>query len=277
MPTPFDHATRIVRGIRREVWPTPERAMLQRLERAARRAPRYTPGEVTVRQYRVEYADAGSVWPQWEDMFLHDAMAFRAQTSAPRILDCGANVGIASMFFKSRYPQASITAFEADPALADICRRNVARLPGPPVQVETAAIWTEDGEIEFVCEGSDSGAIASLELTVAGRKVITPARRLRPWLGEPIDLLKVDIEGAEVPVLRDCADLLGNVRNITIDLHEFDPAQRQTGLLFDLLTAAGFVFDMVHLASLPSRPPYVPSPFPKAAPVWAVMVRAWRR
>jgi hypothetical protein len=145
------------------------------------------------------------------------------------------------------------------------------------VRVETAAVWTHDGEIEFVCEGSDSGMIASLDPSIAGSTVTLTARRLRPWLNETIDLLKVDIEGAEVPVLLDCADLLSNVRSLSIDLHEFDPAQRQTGQMFDLLTRAGFVFDMGHLTSLPLRPPRLPSPFPKAAPVWAVTVRAWRR
>ena len=278
MPTVLAHAKRFARGVQREVWPSsPERAMLRQLERLAGRVPRYTAGEVTVGPYHLEYADAMSVWPQWEDLFVRETMAFMARTAAPRILDCGANVGVASMFFKSRYPQASITAFEADPALGDICRRNVARLPGPPVQVETAAIWTHDGEVEFVCEGADSGAIASIDPTLTGRKVVLAARRLRPWLNERIDLLKIDIEGAEVPVLRDCADLLHNVGSLAIDLHEFNPAQRQTGVLFDLLTSAGFVFDMVHLTSLPWRAPELPSPFSNAAPVWAVMVRGWRR
>jgi FkbM family methyltransferase len=277
MPSIFACAKQVARGVQRELFPSSERAMLQRLEREATRCPRYTPGEVSAGSYRVAYADAMSVWPQWEDMFVSETMAFSAETAMPRILDCGANVGIASMYFKRQYPQASITAFEADPGLAEICRRNVARLPGPPVGVEAAAVWTHDGELEFVCEGSDSGAVASLEPSVDGRRTIIPARRLRHWLNEPIDLLKLDIEGAELPVLRDCADLLRNVRILMIDLHEFDPAQRQTGAVFDLLTAAGFVYDMQHLTSLPWRPPKLPSPFPKSAPVWAVMVRAWRR
>ena len=103
-----------------------------------------------------------------------------------------------------------------------------------------------------------------------------PAVRLRDWLREPIDLLKLDIEGAELAVLQDCRDRLHQVRNLTVEVHEFEPARRQTGAMFQLLADAGFVFDMKSLVSLTWRTPRLASPFPDPAPVWAVIVRAWR-
>ena len=277
MPSLVAHARRVLRGALRELWPTPEYAIRRQLERAFVRAPRYTPGHVAAGAYRIEFADAGSVWPQWDDIFIHGTMAFESASSSPRILDCGANVGIASLYFKRRYPRATITAFEADPHLADICRRNLAANGAADVDVRAAAVWTRAGEVEFICEGSDSGAIASVDPSVAGNKSVVPAVRLRDWLAEPVDLLKLDIEGAELPVLEDCRDQLSNVRAIVMDLHEFDPSRRQTGAVFDLLDAAGFVYDLKHLVSLPSRVPPPRSPFPDAAPAWAASVRAWRR
>lgn len=250
--------------------------MLQHLERDAARAPRYTHGVLAVGPFRIEYADAMSVWPQWDEIFIHDSLAFESDTPEPRILDCGANVGVSSIYFKRQYPQARITAFEADPVLAEMCGRNLAANSAGDVEVRAAAVWTAAGQVEFVCEGSDSGAIASLDPAVAGTRTVVPAVRLRDWLGERVDLLKVDIEGAELPVLQDCRDMLGNVRGMTIDLHEFDPSRRQTGALFALLDDAGFVFDMKHLSSLPWRTPRVVSPFPDPSPVWAATVRAWR-
>jgi hypothetical protein len=111
---------------------------------------------------------------------------------------------------------------------------------------------------------------------VEGPKVGVPAVRLRDWLREPIDLLKLDIEGAELAVLQDCRDRLHQVRNLTVEVHEFEPARRQTGAMFQLLADAGFVFDMKSLVSLTWRTPRLASPFPDPAPVWAVIVRAWR-
>jgi FkbM family methyltransferase len=276
MPDLLTQFRRIAGGLRRKLWPTPERAVLQRLERDARRLPRYTNGSIRVGRYVLEYGDAGSVWPQWEDIFIHRTLMFDTNAETPRILDCGANVGVASLFFKQRYPRARITAFEADPAISAVCRRNLAANGAADVDLVTAAVWTARGETEFVCEGSDSGAVAALGL-IDGRVQTVPTVRLRDYLCERIDLMKLDIEGSELPVLEDCADALGAVQAMTIDLHEFDPNHRQTGRVFDLLAGAGFVFDQRHLALLPSRSPDTRSPFPGAAPVWAITVRAWRR
>jgi FkbM family methyltransferase len=273
MPTVMSRVRRVARGIQRELWRSPERTMLHRLEREFQRNPRYTAGSVAVGPYRIEYADAGSVWPQWEDIFLRESLAFETDVPAPRILDCGA---IASLYFKRRYPLATITAFEADPKLAAICRRNLHANAAGDVDVQAAAVWTTAGEIEFISEGADSGAIALLEPSVEGPKVGVPAVRLRDWLREPIDLLKLDIEGAELAVLQDCRDRLHQVRNLTVEVHEFEPARRQTGAMFQLLADAGFVFDMKSLVSLTWRMPRLASPFPDPAPVWAVIVRAWR-
>ena len=106
MHTVMSQVRRVARGIQRELWRSPERTMLHRLEREFQRKPRYTAGSVAVGPYRIEYADACSVWPQWEDIFLRESLAFETDVPAPRILDCGANVGIASLYFKRRHPRA---------------------------------------------------------------------------------------------------------------------------------------------------------------------------
>src|SRR5712691_7909171 len=249
----ISHFRRFARDVQHDIWPTPELAVLHELERRAGREPRRARGEVSIASYRFEYADAMSAWPQWDDIFVHGSLSFETDVREPRVLDCGANIGLASMYFKQRYPHANITAFEADPALAAVCRRNLAASGAGDVEVRDAAVWIANGTLEFVCEGTDSGAIASLDPSVSGQKAEVPAVRLRDWLEEPIDLLKLDIEGAELPVLDDCRDLLHNVRAMTIDLHEFNPAIRQTGAMFDLLARAGFLFDMRGLVPLPWR------------------------
>lgn len=276
MPALLSRFRRFARDVQGDIWPTPELAVLHELERRASREPRRARGEVSIAPYQFEYADAMSAWPQWDEIFVHGSLSFGTDGRAPRILDCGANVGLASMYFKRCYPDAAITAFEADPALAAICRRNLAANRGHDVEVKHAAVWIENGTLEFVCEGADSGAVAAVEPTVQGPKVVVPAMRLLEWLQEPIDLLKLDVEGAELPILEDCRDRLHNVRAITIDVHEFNPGRRQTGAIFELLASAGFTFDMRGLVPLPWRSARIASPFPDPAPVWAATVRAWR-
>jgi hypothetical protein len=45
--------------------------------------------------------------------------------------------------------------------------------------------------------------------------------RLRDYLTQSVDLLRLDIEGADVDVLLDCADLLGQVRNFLSPYQEY--------------------------------------------------------
>lgn len=256
-------------------WPTPERAVLQELERRAQREPRRTAGEISVAPYSFEYADAMSAWPQWDDIFVRHALAFETDEPAPRIIDCGANIGLASLYYKRRYPRARLTAVEADPALAAVCERNLTRSGLTDFDVLAAAAWTSGGTVQFICEGTDSGSVASVGSSVKGAIRTVPAMRLRDQLDGSVDLLKVDIEGAELQVLEDCADRLHHVRAIALDVHEFDPTRRQTGKIFELLGRAGFTLGLSNLCPLPWRSPQV-APFPAAPPVWAVAVCAWR-
>jgi FkbM family methyltransferase len=272
------HFRRLARDVRHDIWPTPERAVLQQLEWRAMHGPRRTGGHIAVPPYRFDYVDAMSTWPQWDDIFIHQSLSFDTDAAVPRILDCGANIGLASIYFKSRYPHAKLTAFEADPRLASMCRGNLAANNGTEqVEIKEAAVWTADGTVEFVCEGTDSGAIASLDEPIQGPLAQVPSVRLRDWLDRPVDLLKLDVEGAELPVLEDCRDRLCNVRAMFVEIHESNPCRRQTGSLFDLLSAAGFVFDVRALTPLPWRSSQVQSPFKDPSLSWVATVRAWRR
>ena len=252
--------------------------MLRELEWRAMHEPRRIGGQIAMPPYRFDYVDAMSTWPQWDDIFVHQSLDFDTDASVPRILDCGANIGLASIYFKRRYPHAKLTAFEPDPRLASICRGNLAVTnETEQVELKEAAVWTADGTVEFICEGTDSGAIASLDEPIQGPLARVPSVRLRDCLDEPVDLLKLDVEGAELSVLDDCFDRLCNVRAMFVEIHESNPCRRQTGSMFDLLTTAGFVFDVRALTPLPWRSSQVQSPFTDPSLSWVATVRAWRR
>lgn len=262
-----------------QVFPAPEVAAWRRACRAAGQVSRYTPGEIALHGYRLEYVDLLTLCPQWHDIFVSNVLRFEAGTPDPRILDCGANVGLASLYFKRRYPRARITAFEADPAVARCCRANMVNNGCADVDVQAAAVWTEAGQVRFQREGADSGAI---EGTSAGlgpvQSASVPAVRLADRLRheERIDLLKLDIEGAEHAVLPDCADALGRVSAMLVDVHEFDPGRRRAPALLEAIASAGFRYAIDNVAPLPWRASLDAAPFPGAPAAWAMLVRAWR-
>src|ERR1700741_4710485 len=63
---------------------------------------------------------------------------------------------------------------------------------------------------------------------------------MRDWLNEPIDLLKLDIEGAEFDVLKDCDDRLSIVKCLFVEYHSFASQRQRLPELFAMLRDAGF-------------------------------------
>jgi FkbM family methyltransferase len=257
----------------------PEAAAWKRAWHRAELTPRFTPGTIQMLDYRLQYSDLLSFSVQWQDIFVKRCLDFQVATDAPRILDCGANVGLASLYFKQRYSRARITAYEADPGLAAMVDANLKTNGAGDVEVVHAALWVSNGQLTFRCEGSDSGMIAALPGAVDGRAAVVRSQRLRDLLdAEPIDLLKLDIEGAEDQVLADCEPVLHRVRAMIMDLHEFDAGRRRAPCVLDRLTRAGFTYAIDDFVPLIWRQPLAgnTTPFPGKAMQWAMTVRAWR-
>jgi FkbM family methyltransferase len=257
---------------------SPAEAAWRRIVAVGEHAPRYTAGRLTLLGLDLEYPDAVSLAPQWHDLFVRETLAFDADSSAPRVLDCGANIGLASLWIKRQYGSARVTAFEADPAIAEILARNLARNGAGDVDVVPAAVWREGGQVAFRQEGSDSGAIDGVAADTRGTALSVPAVRLRDVVAaEAIDLLKLDIEGAELAVLEDLEDALAGVRALHVEVHDFDPAARLLPRCLLLLERAGYVYALDDFGVARWRPGAVRrGPFRHAVPSWVVLVRAWR-
>jgi FkbM family methyltransferase len=170
------------------------------------------------------------------------------------VIDCGANIGVTVTWWKKKYPDAQVLAFEADPEIFRVLHRNCAALPG--VRLLNAAVWDKEGEIPFVAEGGEGGHIAELS-NRRRREMIRsiPCVRLRSFLSNKCDFLKMDIEGAEVTVIRDCADVLKNVARIFVEYHSFVEKKQSLGETISLLEKAGFRLH-VH-TELPAPQPFL--------------------
>lgn len=263
----------------RRLNPTPEEAAWRRMCRLADRVPRRQRGRLRVMDYDLEYVDLLTTCPQWHDIFVRRQLEFRAASETPRILDCGANIGLASLYFKRLYPRARITAFEADPAVASVLAGNLTRNGAGDVERVAAAVWTTGGQVAFAAEGTDAGAIADVADGLAAPRLAVPAVRLRDYLAkERVDLLKLDIEGAELAVLADCEDVLGQVAALHVEVHDLTPGRRLLPSALNVLERAGFVTALDHVLPVTWRPyDACGAPFRSAPPIWLTTLRAWRR
>ena len=78
--------------------------------------------------------------------------SFELPFSPRAIIDAGANIGMASIFFANKYPEATIIAIEAETSNFNILLKNVR--PYPTIIPVHAALWNRDGEISVGEAGS---------------------------------------------------------------------------------------------------------------------------
>jgi FkbM family methyltransferase len=127
--------------------------------------------------------------------------------SARTFVDVGANIGAYTWTFLSLVPDGEVIAVEPDPASLSLLRATASRW-GRLVEVHGVALSDEDATANF-SQDSFGGHRGSL-LPATGRKVITVrTRRLDDLVGRRrVDIVKIDVEGAEALVLAGARETL---------------------------------------------------------------------
>ncbi len=183
-------------------------------------------------------ADAASTVFMYKEIFENEIYKFKADKSEPRIVDCGANIGMSIIYFKKLYPAAKIIAFEPDKRIYDICQRNIQAFQLPEVELVNKALWSERTTLNFYAEGADGGRLVQVGDNKNIVKVETDV--LSGYLGQPVDLLKMDIEGAELEVLRESEKSLYNVERIFVEYHSFVGKKQKLDEMLAILARSGF-------------------------------------
>jgi FkbM family methyltransferase len=138
------------------------------------------------------------------------------------IVDAGANVGYASVRFAELYPQADIVAIEPDRENFEILQQNVA--PYPRVRGLQCGVWPRSAQL--VIENPEAKSWAFRVREARGGERGFPAVGLNELVEQhssrTLDLLKLDIEGAELELFRDdrCHEWLARTNMIFVELHD---------------------------------------------------------
>ena len=159
------------------------------------------------------------VW-QFKELFVDDSYKFVSAAKKPIVIDCGANIGTSCLYFKTLYPDAKITAFEADRNIYEVCVSNLQKNNITDVDVIHKAVWIDDKGIDFSPDGADGGSIQG-----EGDKNRVPSVRLSTVLMEfnEIDLLKMDVEGAEYDILEGLKGTKNLPQQLLVEFHHRFP------------------------------------------------------
>jgi FkbM family methyltransferase len=158
--------------------------------------------------------------------------------TAPRIIDLGANIGLFGLFALDRWPTATLTAYEPDPANARVLEQTIASNGLETCwTVVPAAVSNADGLMSFVC-----GAFSESRIAGADEHGMIDVRTVDLFTTDTdVDLLKMDIEGGEWAILED--PRLGSVAAdaIVLEWHTRNGPGPEGGLVAArLLREAGY-------------------------------------
>lgn len=140
--------------------------------------------------------------------------------AAPKVIvDAGAHVGLASVYFANLYPNAKILAIEPEASNFALLTKNVSAYPN--VRAINAAVWSSDGFVLLEDPGNGSWGFR------VGRTIgsAVPALSLSTLLANEkvarVDILKMDVEGAEQEIFAEHADWLATTDLLMIELHDW--------------------------------------------------------
>lgn len=182
-----------------------------------------------VKNFTVTYVQEEEFADLKKEIFGAQIYYFATQQSQPIIIDAGAHIGVASLYFKWLYPEAKILAFEPNPILANLYRENLTNNHLVNWQLEEVALGKHQGQQPFYYDGTSWQwySVGSLKKgawngkQLAQQMTMVTVKRLCDYCSvlPRIDLLKMDIEGSEFAVLLSLKSYLPRIKNIIFEWH----------------------------------------------------------
>ena len=136
------------------------------------------------------------------------------------VIDAGANIGMFSIYMKSRYPDCTLICIEPDSENYEVLKKNLA--PYTNINLENCGLWNKDvrlkineefnfGKWGVMVEEDENGGIPALSIDTLMKK----------YSLDRIDVLKIDVETSEKQLFTSQYETwLPKVKTIIIELHD---------------------------------------------------------
>ncbi len=144
------------------------------------------------------------------------------------IIDVGAYIGLSILYFKSRFPNAHIIAFEPNPNVFPLLQENIEYNNIKNVQLHNIAIGKKSERRKLYIETSGFMAFSTASFRKdawngkqKSRPIIVQTEPLSKYIDKKVDILKIDVEGAEHEILKELDESKGfsKIENLLIEYH----------------------------------------------------------
>lgn len=216
-------------------------------------------GQQKILNYKYLYGHRGSLYGMFAEIFIDQNYAISYTEEPLNIIDGGSNMGIAIAYFQTMAPNSKILSFEPNPETFRILKQNILN-NNLKVNAVNSGLGSSDRDAVFYTDTKDeSSQSASLtkHLESKGRElkeIQVKIEKLSKYITEPVDILKLDIEGAEGEVLEDLLEQnkLDLIKVMFIEYHtDGENTTYPLSRLLEILEIGNFKYEIFSNYELP--------------------------
>lgn len=200
--------------------------------------------------YQVEFPDYEIFFVVFRQIFVRHTYYFESSKPNPIVIDCGGNIGMATLYFKYLYPNATIAVFEPSREVYSYIEQNLRKNTLSNITLVNAAVYDTQREMTMYPRGAAaSGNTLNKGVSLATNKIASlepytvQTIKLSTYVTDTIDFLKLDIEGSEGVVLSELqkTNALRHVMATSMEYHaSTDSHENELGEILSLLTSNSF-------------------------------------
>ena len=144
------------------------------------------------------------------------------------VLDLGANIGMFALVAFRGYPKCTVVSIEPSPDTFAVLQKTKSRNPELAWRIRCAAIAEFNGVASFNLAGASPGRRLVRDRLNQPNAAVTQVETVTlsslvdsECLGrQSVDIVKMDIEGAETSVLIQSATALASIQSIIVEIHD---------------------------------------------------------
>jgi len=198
-----------------------------------------------IEKFKVSFQNQLEFHTLKREIFGQECYYFESDSLQPKILDIGAHIGLSCLYFKKLYPGAQITCLEPIPSSFALLEQNIFENCLTDVICQRLALSTSPKPLTLHIDPESSHWYSSASIRPGAwngqqktQATQVPATTLKQLIIQPIDLLKLDVEGAEQAILENSQSILPKIKQLLIEFH---PGENQSfASIIDLLEKSGF-------------------------------------
>lgn len=159
----------------------------------------------------------------FQHIFIREEYNFEISDAPATIIDAGANVGFAAIYFANKFPDAMIICLEPEPGNFSLLQKNTSLYPNIiPLQ---KGLWHQSAFLQIIDTGLDNWGFTVKECspeTPGAIEAVSITDLMHQYHLKKLGLVKIDIEGSEKEVLEapNLHDWLSHCNTLAIETHD---------------------------------------------------------